>query len=253
MRRKFAGMAFIQTDAYTLRNYECDAAGRLSIPALMNLMQESANRNAYDYGIDSETLQANGLGWMLMRFGLVMHHYPRSGQTIRIVTYPTGVEKFFVYRDFRVYADAVLLAEATSTWLVFDSHKRTMVPTPDFIRSLVCPDVDQPSPRLPLKPNYPSVEVAEEAQAVTVGWFDIDSNQHVNNVVYIRWLLEQLPDAVLQTQELAELDVVYRNETHWHERVLVQHQADDAGTFHHRLALAETGKDVLLARTRWRR
>lgn len=247
-------MAFIQTDTYTLRDYECDANGRLSIPALMNLMQESANRNARDYGIDSETLQANGLGWMLMRFGLTMHRYPRSGQPIRVVTYPTGVAKFFVYRDFRVYADDdTLLAEATSTWLVFDAVKRSMVLPPDFIRSLLCPDVDRPSPRLPLKPDYTFEETpAADGQLVTVGWFAIDSNRHVNNVAYIGRLLDQLPDAVLQTMELAELDVVYRNETHWHEQVLVQHQPGELGTFRHRLSLAETGKDVLLAQTRWR-
>ena len=152
-------MAFIQTDTYTLHSYECDATGRLSIPALMNLMQESANRNADAYGIGSNTLHAQGLGWMLMRFGLTMHTYPRNGQTIKVITYPTFVEKFFVYRDFRVLADdGVLLAEANSTWLVFDTVKRGLIPVPGFIRSLSPPEVDGISARLPLKPAYQTLD-----------------------------------------------------------------------------------------------
>lgn len=247
-------MAFIQTDTYTLHSYECDANGRLSIPALMNLMQESANRNADAYGIGSSTLQAQGLGWMLMRFGLTMHTYPRTGQPIRVITYPTFVEKFFVYRDFRVLdQDGTLLAEASSTWLVFDTVKRGLIPVPTFIRELSPPEGVPQSPKLPLKPAYQTADFIDNcSDFITVGWFDIDSNQHVNNVVYIRWLLEQLPDTLLQTQELAELDVVYKTETHWREQIQVQNQPTDSGTFVHRLAHAETGKEVLLAKTVWR-
>ncbi|ARK09992.1 acyl-ACP thioesterase domain-containing protein [Fibrella sp. ES10-3-2-2] len=247
-------MAFTQTDNYTLHSYECDATGRISIPALMNLMQESANRNADDYGIGSSTLQAQGLGWMLMRFGLTMHQYPRSGQAIRIITYPTFVEKFFVYRDFRVLSDDdTLLASASSTWLVFDTAKRGIIQVPGFIRSLSPPDMADVSDKLPLKPAYQTLDFSETlTNQVTVGWFDIDANQHVNNVVYIRWLLEQLPDTILQTQEIAELDVVYKTETHWREQIDVQNQSTESGTFVHRLTHAETGKEVLLAKTVWR-
>lgn len=247
-------MAFIQTDTYTLHSYECDATGRLSVPALMNLMQESANRNADDYGIGSSTLHEKGLGWMLMRFGMTIHTYPRNGQTIRVITYPTFVEKFFVYRDFRVLADDdTVLAEACSTWLVFDTARRGIIPVPGFIRSLSPPDMANVSAKLPLKPGYQTVDFTNiPADQVTVGWFDIDANQHVNNVVYIRWLLEQLTDDILQAQEMAELDVVYRTETHWREQIDVQHQPTKPGTFVHRLAHAETGKEVLLAKTVWR-
>ena len=117
-------MAFIQTDTFTIRGYECDASGRMSIPALMNMMQESANRNALDYGIGIADLAKRGVGWMLMRFQLRMLQYPRYGETIRVVTYPTEVEKYFIHRDFRVLAeDDTLLAEAGSTWLVFSIEK----------------------------------------------------------------------------------------------------------------------------------
>jgi acyl-ACP thioesterase len=220
----------------------------------MNLMQESANRNAEAYGIGTASLQAKGVGWMLMRFGLTVAMYPTVGQTITLVTYPTAVAKFFVYRDFRVLdAAGTLLAWATSTWLVFDTLKRSLIPVPPFIRELTPPVVVSVLPQLPTKPTYQnSLFESADTEDVTVGWFDIDSNQHVNNVVYIRWLLEQLPNQQLETQELARLDVVYKNETHWRERIQVQHQPEGPGTLVHRLVEAKTGKEVLLAQTVWR-
>lgn len=251
-------MLLIQTDTYTLRGYECDAFGRLSIPALMNLMQESASLNAVDYGIGIGDLQQRGYGWMLMRIRLTMHQYPRFGDTIRVSTYPTLVEKYFIYRDFKITAaDGTLLAEATSTWLVFSMEKRAMAPLPDFIRQIPLPEAVDPLPKLPLKPAFQTQPFSPtQEQTVQVGWFSIDQNQHVNNVTYIQWLLEQMGNdknghTALETQLLTEIDVVYKAETHWGDHLRVQAAPDGTNAFVHRIIDTESGKDVLLARSVW--
>ncbi|WP_080238592.1 acyl-[acyl-carrier-protein] thioesterase [Spirosoma rigui] len=247
-------MAFIQTDTFSLRGYECDTAGRLSVPALMNLMQESANRNAVAYGIGIADLASRGFGWMLMRFNLRMHHYPHYGQTVQLQTYPTLVEKYFIHRDFRLLADdGTLLGEATSTWLVFSIEKRTMAPMPDFIRSLSVPPGIDPQPKLPAKPDFQTtVWEPTDEKPVTVGWFSIDQNQHVNNVAYVQWLLEAMDSETLQTREIAEIDLVYRTESHWNDQLRIQSAQEAPAVFLHRIVQQESGKDVLLARSRWR-
>jgi acyl-ACP thioesterase len=247
-------MTFIQTDTFTVRGYECDAFGRMSIPALMNLMQESANRNAIDYGIGIADLAEQGFGWMLMRFRLHIHQYPRYGQSLQLTTYPTAVEKYFIHRDFKVMAeDGTLLVDAASTWLVFGIEKRAMVPLPDFIRRLTPPTIQEPLPKLPLKPDFQTASFEPDQETkVEVGWLNIDQNQHVNNVAYIGWLLESMPDQTLQTQELVELDIVYRTESHWHDQLQAQLATETPETFRHRIILQESGKDVLLARSQWR-
>lgn len=247
-------MAFIQSDKFQIRGYECDALGRLSIPALMNLMQESANRNALDYGIGMVDLARQGYGWMLMRFRLQVHHYPRYGQTIQVVTYPTFVEKYFIYRDFRVMAgDGALLADAASTWLIFGTEKRAMVPLPGFVRTLTVPFGIDPMPKLPLKPAFQTAPFGSvDETSVEVGWLTIDQNQHVNNVAYVHWLLEAMDHQLLHRAEIAEIDLVYRNESHWGDSLRVQSAAETKDTFLHRIEQSASGKEVLLAQSRWR-
>lgn len=248
-------MAFIQTDKFQIRGFECDAHGQLSIPALMNLMQESANRNALDYGIGIDDLARQGYGWMLTRFQLQMRQYPRYGQTIQVITYPTFVEKYFIYRDFRVVAgDGTLLANASSTWLVFSTEKRTMVPLPGFIRTLTLPFGIDPLQKLPLKPDFltlPFQSIGEKT--VEVGWFDIDQNQHVNNVAYVQWLLEAVDHETLHAGEVTEIDLVYRTESHWGDSLRVQSTPETGQTFLHRIEHGLSGKEVLLARSRWKK
>lgn len=249
-------MSAIQTDAYTIRGYECDATGQLSVPTLMNWMQESANRNAIAYGIGINDLARHQLGWMLMRFRLRMHHYPRYGESVRVVTYPTVVEKYFIYRDFLVLADdGTLLADAASTWLVFNLTKRAMAPLPGFIRQLTVPEAIDPFPKLALKPDFsttPWPRTRQQESGVSVGWFSIDQNQHVNNVAYIGWLLEAADKETLQTRELAELDVLYRTESHWHDQLLIQSVPDETDAFRHRIIRSGTDQEVVLAQSRWR-
>ncbi|MVM31013.1 acyl-[acyl-carrier-protein] thioesterase [Spirosoma sp. HMF4905] len=251
-------MAFIQTDTFTLRGYECDAFGRMNISALMNLMQESANRNAIEYGIGIADLAARGFGWMLMRFRLRMHEYPRYGQTIQLLTYPTEVEKYFIYREFQVLAeDGTLLADATSTWLVFSMEKRAMVSLPDFIRSLSLPaDIPQttvtPLAKLSSRPIFQATDFdPTQTKNIEVGWLSIDQNQHVNNVAYVEWLIEAVDSEILQTRKLAEIDLVYRAESHWRDQLQIQSVAETPTAFLHRIIYPETGKDVLQARSIW--
>jgi len=148
-------MTYRQTDTYRIRSGEIDANGRLSVPALMNMMQESANRNALDYGIGIADLARQGFGWVLMRLRINLHRYPLYGQSIRITTYPTAVDKYFIYRDFTVLAeDGTRLADARSTWLTFSMERRTMVPLPEFIRQITLPTDVNSRLQLPPKPDF---------------------------------------------------------------------------------------------------
>ena len=214
--RYLCHMAFIQTDTFTIRGYECDAFGRMSIPALMNMMQESANRNALDYGIGIADLAERGVGWMLMRFNLRMHQYPRYGETIRVVTYPTTVEKYFIHRDFRVLAeDGTLLAEAGSTWLVFSIEKRTMVPMPDFIRSLNPPTGLTHLAKLPLKPDFQSAPFTPDKtkERSRLAEYRPESTRKQRSVCGVAARSHRQRN--ITNEEIAEIDLVYRTESHW--------------------------------------
>jgi acyl-ACP thioesterase len=122
---------------------------------------------------------------------------------------------------------------------------------------MVPPEVEMLS-RLPLKPDFQLSEwEAVSERIVEVGWTSIDQNQHVNNVSYVQWLLEAVDRITLLTRELAEIDVVYRAETHWKDQLRIQWALETTDCIVHRIELdnqhpGEAPKEVLLARSRWR-
>ncbi|KAD6794762.1 hypothetical protein E3N88_05658 [Mikania micrantha] len=43
-------------------------------------------------------------------------------------------------------------------------------------------------------------------------WSDLDINQHVNNVKYIGWILESVPETIMKNYELASMTLEYCRE-----------------------------------------
>ncbi len=230
--RYFCSMSFIQTDTYQVRSYETDANGRLSVPTLMNWMQESANRNALDYGIGMADLAHQGFGWVLMRFRLHINQYPVYNDIVTVKTYPTFVEKFFIYRDFQVLAaDGTVLATASSVWLTFAMDKRTMVPLPPFIRAVDPPAGVVPQEKLSLK--LESVAMGDcVTQEQPVRFYHLDQNQHTNNVCYVQWLLESVAPDTLRHHRLTELDLFFRAESHWQDTLRIGARSLDLAAPH---------------------
>ena len=74
---------------------------------------------------------------------------------------------------------------------------------------------------------------------------DIDMNGHVNNVHYVEWLLEGLPDGRTACRDL---DVTFKSETLVGEEVRAEAVEVEPGVFVHRISSID-GRDHVLART----
>jgi medium-chain acyl-[acyl-carrier-protein] hydrolase len=90
----------------------------------------------------------------------------------------------------------------------------------------------------------------------------LDLNKHVNNVVYIQWALEAVPEDVLTRRRPVELEVSYRAEAFYGDAVLSRAGADPgaatspAGStsgpvFLHQIVNARTGAELTRLRTGW--
>ena len=92
----------VWTDQYHIRSYEVDRSGCLSIAAAVNFFQESAWRNAEAIGVGFNQLSENNNLWVLSRLSVEMYKYPQWDDTIRLETWPKGMDRLFALRDFRL-------------------------------------------------------------------------------------------------------------------------------------------------------
>ncbi len=240
----------IKTEPFTIRTYEIDNRKQATVPSLVKLMHEAAMQNVIDLKLSVWDLEPHQISWVLMRKNLMINQLPKLGEQIKVVTHCAGFEKYFTYRDYKILNQQdELLAYASSTWLLMDTVKRRMSRIPDFILNIECPPDEACLPRP--KNKLPKFESANLSKTFTVGWYDLDFNQHLNNVFYLQWILETVPDNLLQNAQLSRIDIVYKLECKWKEEIICETQIIEEQHLLHRLVRKSDGKELSMAETRW--
>jgi medium-chain acyl-[acyl-carrier-protein] hydrolase len=237
---------------YTVQMYDIDSRHRMTVAALVRLMQEASMQNVMQMKVSAWDMEAMSLSWVLLRKQLTIKRLPVNGEQISVVTYSCGFEKFFTYRDYKVFdKNQELIAWSSSAWLLMDTKERRMARIPDFVLAFESqmPPEEECLPRP--KTKLPKFENAETSRTFRVNWHDLDFNGHLNNVFYFQWMLEALPDHILQHGTLRDFDILYKVEAHWKDELISEIQQLDEMNFLHRLIRIEDGKEVAQGMSRF--
>ncbi|MEL6122438.1 MAG: acyl-ACP thioesterase domain-containing protein [Bacteroidota bacterium] len=184
--------------AYQIRTSEIDDQRLIRIPALLQLMQEASMQNVIQLSVSVWDLQGDSVSWVLLRKELTVHRYPTLNERIKVLTYPSGFDRVFAYRDYLVYDDkGMLVASASSTWTLMNLNSRKISRIPESYAKYVEVGPDQ---RLPLpSTKIPLVSDVSDIFDYTFRNYDLDWNGHVNNVNLVKLLIEGLDP--IQPQE----------------------------------------------------
>jgi len=213
-------------------------------------MQEAAWSNATAIGFSTVDLMDNNITWVMNSMRLEIYRLPNHKEHIRIETWPADMDKYFTKRDFRVWSKTgELLVEAASNWLVMDINDRKLMAIPNYIR-----DANFTVDRNNVVPITDKVKYDKKMTANTkdiqVSWFDIDINDHVNNIKYYQWILDSLDGAYLEKQSLKKIDITFKHEGKYGDEFLSNSYFDQLEKcWFHSLDHSETGRSHVVAKS----
>lgn len=247
--------ASIWTEVFTVRTFETDASGHLSVQNLCNYLQEAAGNHARALGVSVEHLLQKHLTWMLSRLHVKVQRYPAWGDTVFIDTWPSGHNGLFATREFRVYTEVGdQVARGTSAWLLIDTRRRRPIRLPDFIDRIPTPEIPRavPDPFLKMLP----LEQATIQRHFEVRFSDLDLNNHANNVSFINWAMESVPADVHRSHWIRSIEVYFRAEARQGDTIISRARKEpqeDGLLLHHALynAADEKEQEIATLRTRW--
>ena len=236
---------------FDIRHHEVDSHGSLRTVILLAYLQSVASEHSMQLGISVSDLRPLGLTWVLTRLHLSLTHYPRSGELLKIRTWPVSREGLFSVRDFELQdGSGVNIGAATSSWAVLDLKNRRPVRIGDHL------------PDYPVRPlralddrfaTLPVLEAPENRLSMPVLRGDLDINRHVNNTVYAVWGLEAVPSEVADACRLVEIEIGFRAEVFYGDTIvsLCGAESDDPHCLLHRIEHAVSGRELARLRTRW--
>ncbi len=239
---------------FPVHSYELDFDGLARPVALLNFLQDAAGDHAAHLGWSVTDLLKKNMTWVLSRYHVRVDRFPGWGEKITVLTWPSGRHGYFALRDFEVsdgQGNTVLVG--TTSWMILDLGRKQALKIDDILPSNVLVD------RRALADEFPALPVLDRPEkelSFSVETGHLDLNRHVNNSVYIQWALEAAPDEVLMRRRPVELEVSYRAEAFYGDKVLSRAAAVPGGpgpgpVFLHQIANAATGAELTRLRTRW--
>ncbi|CAN0877043.1 Palmitoyl-acyl carrier protein thioesterase, chloroplastic [Linum grandiflorum] len=142
------------------------------------------------------------------------------GEIVDIDTWVGASGKNGMRRDWLIRSQSTgqVFARATSTWVMMNEKTRRLSKMPEEVRDEISPwfiekqaivlqDDNAVEKIDKLDHNAKYVETNLKPRRG-----DLDMNQHVNNVKYVKWMLETIPDEFVEEHQLSGIILEYRRE-----------------------------------------
>ncbi len=208
------------TEQLTIRSFDVDWRGALKLQSLFQYFQEIAGTNATALGVGYTQLRTLGLYWVLARIRVEVSRLPLWGEGVELSTWPKGVDRLFALRDFllRDHSGSAII-RGTSAWLLVDEEKgrpQRFDVLPADIRHYRGEDA--------IPGRLDKLQIAgplalHHQRAVMPG--DLDVNGHVNNAVYVGWVMDCFSPEKLQGRVVRRLEVNSVDEVRYGDIVAV--------------------------------
>ncbi len=243
----------IYKETFPIQSYGVRPDKSARLAHICNLLQEVAGKHAHRLNYDIDQLRRENRTWFLYRLQLEMEDYPRWDDSITIETWPSGGKGVLAYREFLIYNESMdILGRGTSQWMIVDLQKKRPVPIPGEVFEM---KVEKRGHTL--KPQREKINLDHQDPLGSPTEFriwrkDLDVNGHVNNVSYINWITESIPEDIYSEHRLNHLDIIYQAECKYGDKVIVKtYPTDQDHDFKHHIYRSQDQKTLALAQTRW--
>ncbi|MBN2105395.1 hypothetical protein JW835_15255 [bacterium] len=238
----------IWSDTYRVHTYEVDAEGRMSLPVLGSLLQESASRHANHLGWGYEVLTQKNCIWVLTALKIEMVNDAHWNDEVIIQTWPSGKNRLYYFRDFNIQTSgAKTLGKATTNWIMIDMDSRrpasAEIPEPFDYTQMNALFNKQPR-KWPVPGNLSKI------RTIQVQFDDLDINNHVNNIRYVDWMLRSLNSPFRKSYRLCEFEIHFTAEATDQDNIQVW-LGQNKNAFEHLLIREKDNKAVAQALSVW--
>ena len=236
----------------SVRAVDVDFQGKIRAEMYLAMLMEAASEHAAKLGVGVLDMFKKDLTWVLSRWHVRVFKYPSMWQEFDLVTWPSYRKGTYTLREFEAFDNrGDLLIQATTSWLALDLRTKKPV-----LMEHVLPDISLESRRALADdfPPLPKLQTADMEKEYPVLRTYLDVNQHVTSTIYILWALESAPEDVLLKLRPCEIEINYRRETFFADRVLARTQRIEAAAdpaFVHQLVRVADDKELAVLRTAW--
>lgn len=233
-----------------IRYSEMDYDLVLKPSALLQFLQDMASENAEELGFGYSYIIKNNLAWFLLKYRIEFTDYPKGIYSLHLKTEPRGCNKLFAFRDFQIMDQEKTIGKASTVWALVDLDTKAMASVAEELKdNPYMKTYEKREDDLVFSKIKTPQNVSRE-KLFDIRFDDLDVNKHVNNINYIVWAFETLDFDYRNSKKLKSLDIVFKKEIKYGEKVLSQAEIENNRTVHV-IKNAKTGEELCLISAEW--
>ena len=193
--------------------FQIDGSRSMTPAALLSALQEMAISHSDSLGFSVQYNLTHHCFWSVVNWHLKLYRMPKYNETITLQTWSDKFARFQANRSFFLFDEnGNKLLDGISRWIFMDSEKRKPANVPaDMVEKYHSGQVSAIEGEKFFMPKTPAGRLICTRDFV-VTRRDTDTNGHANNVKYLEWVMDDIPDAIYEDMTLKDIRIVYRKE-----------------------------------------
>ena len=228
--------------------------GVASPTTILTLLEETAADHCYSIDHSLYQLVEQNIGWVLISGIMQMERYPGYKEKITIRTWLSTYTTIKGFRENIIYDEQNnIIGRAKGLWIFFNIVRRRPVQIyDDIIEKWSFCNVESIDYNISKK--LKTVENADYEIKFKVNRYDTDMNKHVNNIRYLQWVVESVPEEIIDNYYLHSIDGRFIAEAHYGQTIvsLTKNESMDK-SFMHSIKIEGTDKVCATAKTIWKK
>ena len=212
------------TRTVTVLPSQVDAYGKLSMAHTFDLFMDVATEAADALGVGWTFLQRKGMFWITVKTRISFLERPNLMDTVRVRTWPERPGEKRCNRHYELSRDGEVLIRAKTEWAIVSiltrrpqSLGKIMPQEMDYPDELACPEpfpmIDEAFPEPPFARHLVTAR-------------DIDMARHMNNVAYVRAIVDAFSVKEWKKLDVKQMDVIFRASAHEGDELQFQQRRD---------------------------
>jgi len=239
---------------FELRYFEMNKFGEAASTTILTLLEETAADHCYSINHSLYDLEKQNIGWVLLSGIMTIDRYPSYKEKIIIRTWMSSYSMIKGIRENIIYDEKRnIIGKAKGLWVFFDIMRRRPIQIFDSIKERWSYCNDE-SINHDITKKIKQTDSGIHFKEFKVNRFDVDSNQHVNNIRYLQWLIESIPDYFIDNYYLHSIDGRFIAEAQYGDTILSFTERDISdNSFIHTIKTQKNNKVCATAKTSWKK
>ena len=208
---------------------DVDKNNKMKLSAFLKYMQEvgALHSKSYGYGANNEPITHKA--WIVLCWKIDILARPNWNEKIKVKTWLGKMDKIYYYRDFELYdSKGNIIAKAVSQWVMIDTQSKKIQKIDEkYLNEFVQVNVEGYDNTVKKINSKFESEKLKPLYECNIQKRDVDTNYHMNNIVYLDLAQEGLDDETCDNVEYIEIH--YKTECKYNDKIMFMEEEVNDG------------------------